>query len=281
MANVLVPIGLTTALLAVGYYWRLSWLREKVGERLQSSVVDDVAGLPERPFATKHPTVPWLIAVTTTVMLAMLLAWPLNISIGIGLITALALAELDAWFLEWRYARIETQLADTIDVLVASVRSGASLQTALENASVHADAPLRDELEELVARLRLGDAASDVFDLLRQRVPLETFRLFTTALTLNWEVGGALAETLATVGQTIRDRLAVARQIRTLSTQGRISTLAVLAVTYFLAAMMWQSDPWRMIGFVTSAPGSWLISVGLVMQAVGIALVARFSRPKV
>ncbi len=58
-----------------------------------------------------------------------------------------------------------------------------------------------EELQEMVARLRLGDAPLDVFDLLQQRVPIETFRLFCTTLSVNWEVGGGLAHTLASIGQ--------------------------------------------------------------------------------
>ncbi|MCH2590469.1 MAG: type II secretion system F family protein [Planctomycetales bacterium] len=180
-----------------------------------------------------------------------------------------------------RFNRIETQLADCIDMLVASVQAGASLQSALEVATGDTRQPLRRELEEMVARLRLGDAPVDVFELLRQRVPVETFRLFCTTLAVNWEVGGGLAQTLASVGQTIRDRMAIARQIRTLSTQGRITTMSVLFVTYFLAAMMWQSDPARMLGFLSTSVGQMLVTVVLALQGIGIAMVAKISRPKV
>mgnify|MGYP003313527534 FL=1 len=110
---------------------------------------------------------------------------------------------------------------------------------------------------------------------------METFRLFCTTLTVNWEVGGGLAQTLASVGRTIRDRMAIARQIRTLSTQGRITTISVLSVTYFLAAMMWQSDPDRMLGFLSTSVGQMLVTAVLVLQGIGIAMVAKISRPKV
>ena len=75
--------------------------------------------------------------------------------------------------------------------------------------------------------------------------------------------------------------MTIARQIRTLSTQGRITTLAVLSITYFLGAMMWQSDPPRMIGFLTSPEGQWLVTGALLLQGIGIAMVAKLSRPKV
>jgi len=279
--NILFPLGLAAAAGAIGVYWRYAWLQERVRERLRDSEAAETIQRRERPFARRHRIVPWLAGATLAAMLAIVWSWPINICVGIGFVAALLLVQADAWFYEWRIGRIEAQLADVINVLVSSVQAGASLQNALEMASNETRPPLRKELEEMVARLRLGDAPADVFDLLRQRVPHETFRLFSTTLTVNWEVGGGLSETLAAVGQTIRDRMTIARQIRTLSTQGRITTVVVLGMTYFLGAMMWQSDPDRMAGFLSTSVGQWMVTIALVLQGVGVALVARISRPKV
>ena len=278
----MIPIGLSAAIGAVAWYWRRAWYRDQVRQRLESTTeVSEVAAPTERPFAGRHLVLPWVVGVIVSLTVALALNWPTNISAALGFVVALLLTQLDAWILEMRFNRIETQLADCIDMLVASVQAGASLQSALEVATGDTRQPLRRELEEMVARLRLGDAPVDVFELLRQRVPVETFRLFCTTLAVNWEVGGGLAQTLASVGQTIRDRMAIARQIRTLSTQGRITTMSVLFVTYFLAAMMWQSDPARMLGFLSTSVGQMLVTVVLALQGIGIAMVAKISRPKV
>ncbi len=127
----------------------------------------------------------------------------------------------------------------------------------------------------------LGDAPEDAFELLQKRVPTETFQLLTTSLIVNWQVGGGLAETLAGVGKTIRDRLAIARQIKTLSTQGRLTTLTVLSVVWFLAAMMWQSDPPQFVGFVNSEIGSRLFTATLILQGIGTAIVPKSGRPRI
>ena len=278
----MIPIGLSAAIGAVAWYWRRAWYRDQVRQRLESTTeVSEVAAPTGRPFAGRHLVLPWVAGVIVSLTVALALNWPTNISAALGFVVALLLTQLDAWILEMRFNRIETQLADCIDMLVASVQAGASLQSALEVATGDTRQPLRRELEEMVARLRLGDAPVDVFELLRQRVPVETFRLFCTTLAVNWEVGGGLAQTLASVGQTIRDRMAIARQIRTLSTQGRITTMSVLFVTYLLAAMMWQSDPARMLGFLSTSVGQMLVTVVLALQGIGIAMVAKISRPKV
>ena len=224
---------------------------------------------------------PWILVIPVVLMLNWYWTCPWNLAIGVGFVLGLVGMEIDAWFYQWRLSRIEAQLAEAIDVLVASVGAGSSLQASLLQASEFSPLPLRTELAEIVARLRLGDSPPDVFGLLQQRVPTETFRLFSTTLTVNWQVGGELSETLAAIGSTIRGRLAIARQLRTLSTQGTLTTLAVLGVTWFMAAMMWQADPPRFLSFLFSTVGSWVVAASLFLEGIGIALVSRLSRPKI
>lgn len=280
MGAILFPAGLLAAAAGIGYYWLESWRREQVRVRLADRE-DELAELPAEPFARRHYVTPWLVAIVVGWAVWFWLAFPLGIACGLAFVVGLLGMELDAWILEWQQGRMETQLADAIDVLVSSVSAGSSLQNALGLASEYAPMPLKRELDEIIARLRLGDPPTDVFNLLGQRVPMETFRLFSTTLAVNWEVGGSLGETLAAVGSTIRDRLIIARQIRSLSVQGRLTTMTVLTVTWFMAAMMWQSDPPRFFGFVLSPIGIALMTAVLVLQGIGIAMVSKISRPKV
>ena len=284
MGAVLLPAGLLTAAAGIGYFWLESWRREKVRGRLSEAQTGDHSGVAElenRPFATRHHFVPWLVAILVGAVVWVSMSLPPAIVFGLAWVVGLLGMEVDAWILEFQHGRMEAQLADAIDVLVSSVSAGSSLQSALLQAAEYAPMPLKRELDEMVTRLRFGDPPVDVFNGLGQRVPMETFQLFATTLAVNWEVGGSLGETLSAVGGTIRDRLIIARQIRALSTQGFLTTLTVLSVTWFMAAMMWQSDPGRFLGFVLSPVGIALMTVVLVLQGIGIAMVSKISRPKV
>ena len=73
-------------------------------------------------------------------------------------------------------------------------------------------------------------------------MPLDNFRLFATSLAVHWGVGGSLAPTLSTVGRTIRDRIEIARRIHSMTTQSRVSTIAVLGTTYFIGLLMWRNS---------------------------------------
>jgi tight adherence protein B len=132
----------------------------------------------------------------------------------------------------------------------------------------------------MLGRLRYGDQPLAVFGGLAQRVRLENFRLFAAALAVHWEVGGSLAPTLSTVGRTIRDRIDVGRRVRSMTMQSRVSTLAVLAVTYFLALIMWRNSPERFVAFLTNSIGQACVALALLLQAVGIVWASKIGKVK-
>lgn len=275
-------IGLLLAMVAVVYYWRFVAIRDLLSKRLDVPTVEGQLGSVEvKPFAQRHYFISIFSGLLIALVLVVLLGWPLNISIGLAFAASLLGFELDAWIYDTQLTKIEAQLADAIDLLVASLGAGASLQASLTQIAEFCDNPLKSEFSELVARLRLGDTPADAFTLLEKRVPTETFQLLATSLVVNWQVGGGLAETLSGVGKTVRDRLAISRQVRTLSTQGRLTTGTVIGVVWFMAAMMWQADEARFLGFVNSTPGSWSMTGTLILQGVGIALVSKISRPRI
>ncbi len=282
MTYILTGSGLLLAIGAVAYYWRLAAIREMLGKRLLTPAVgDQQRAVRVKPFAQRRFLLPIALGLIVGLVFVGLFSWPVNIAVGLAFAFSLMGFEVDAWIYETRLTKIETQLADSIDLLVASLGAGSSLQASLVQAADYTENPLKREFSELVARLRLGDSPADAFRLLEKRVPTETFQLLSTSLVVNWQVGGGLAETLAGVGKTIRDRLAISRQIRTLSTQGRLTTITVISVVWFMAAMMWQSDEMRFVGFVNSQPGSWLMAATLMLQGIGIALVSKISRPRI
>lgn len=206
------------------------------------------------------------------------LGWPPAFVPAVGLIAGI-LAHLgaSAW-LERRSIRLEQQLADAVDLLVASIRAGAGLLDALEIVVRESSRPLRPELEDALARIRFGESPARVFGDLGRRVPLESFHLFAVSQSVHWEVGGSLAASLTSVGRFIRDRVEVRRRIAVQSAQARASTVAVAAATYFIAFVGWRSQPERMEGFLGSTAGSTLAAVAITMQALGLLWMVRLSR---
>ena len=273
---------LVSCISMLGLYWFYAARRDAVRKRLQGGREDaHSTRSTTRLFARRHPWVPSLLSVMLAVYLIEVVSCPLNLTFGITIVSLFLGFEADAWVYRSRINRIETQLADATDILVSSISSGASFQASLIQSSEFTAEPLRSELESVVSRLRLGDSPAEVFKTLGERVPTETFKLLATTLVVNWNAGGELSGNLSSIAGTIRDRLAIARQIRTLSTQGTLTTVTVLSTIWFMSAMMWQADPIRFEAFLFSTFGSWMISVGLLLQGVGVALVSKISRPKI
>jgi Flp pilus assembly protein TadB len=280
--------GLLSAAAVVFYLWRNARLqnvaRRRFEEALWTAESQD-AVLPEprqaKPLLRRHRVFPWLVGAAAGAALYLVFGIR-GIYSGTGAVVLALLAwQFEAMLAERQVQRVEVQLADAIDLMVGALRAGAGVMNALESAVRESRPPLDGQLDEIVGRIRFGDNPQAVFHNLPQRVPLETFLLFSSALSVNWEVGGSLASTLATVGRTIRDRIEISRRIRGMTTQVRVSIMAVLGLTYFIAAVMWFNDPARMKLFLMTNVGSFFVASAILLQAVGIAWSAHLSRSRV
>lgn len=174
--------------------------------------------------------------------------------------------------------KLESQLADAVDLIVSSVRSGGTIVDAIGQAAERTDGIVGDELTEVVERLRIGQSARDVLAELRARIPLDSFRLFTFTIGTNWEGGAGHAHALSSVGRAIRDRVALRRRLRTQTVETEVSVIGVLALTYGLAYLVAHSSSIDFAQFASSSMGQFVITAILLMQAVGVLWVQRLAR---
>ncbi|TWT94715.1 type II secretion system F family protein [Stieleria varia] len=223
---------------------------------------------------------PWAIGAIIALVVAIVLRWPLQYVLAIGAVISLLLNQFESFLHTRHIAKLERQLADAIDIMVGAVSAGSALGPAMDAATLETDRPLKPYLQEISGRIRFGDDPASVFRSLADRVPLETFLLFSSSLAVHFEVGGRLAPTLATVGRTIRDRIEITRRIQSNIAQSQFSTFAILGLIYLIAVIVWRNGPEPMVQFVTSTVGSWFIAGSIIMQAVGIAWMNFISKPK-
>ena len=284
MIDVLLFFGMV--LLGVGVaasLWRNAQNRSHARQRMEGPLEDfdsePSESLPAaRSFLIRYRFLPWMVGLFAAGVLHFLFGWALPFVIAIGLIVSLLGGQLESSWTARRIARIETQLADGIDLMVAALGAGASVTDALENAMRESRSPLRPQLEETVGRIRYGDDPRTVYRRLTERVPLETFLLFSSALSVQSETGGSLAPTLASVGRTIRDRIEISRRIRSNSAQSQVSTIAVMMLTYFIALVVWRTNPEQMSQFLATSVGKWAVAGTVLMQAAGLVWMSFISR---
>ncbi len=174
----LVLAGLAGGLAFILWLWRrihvLELTRARVAEA-DGPRSSAAVPLPLRPFVRHHHLVPWLLALLVIGALHYGLHIPLIFAGTFGLVTGLLLGQLETLRVARMRLRIEEQLADAIDLMVATLRVGAGAMSALETATHEARAPLRAQLDELLGRIRLGDDPQAVLRPWKHACPWKPF----------------------------------------------------------------------------------------------------------
>lgn len=208
------------------------------------------------------------------------LGWPVWLAFSFAFVVGAV-----AWIFEDFYAGVrelnaESQIADAIDLMVAGLRSGASLVDAINIAAEESRKPLRPALDEMVHRLQLGDTPEATIHEFGQRVPLETAQILCFTLTVHWRIGGSLAPALVTVAQGARQRIEFARRVRSQATEGRASLIGMLGITYVLTLLLWRSYPDRFEAFFTSPIGIGMTATVVLLQGLGLVWMTMLTRIK-
>ncbi|MCU1518905.1 MAG: type secretion system protein, partial [Pseudarthrobacter sp.] len=133
-----------------------------------------------------------------------------------------------------RRSKFEEQLPDTLQMLTGSMRAGHSLLRAIDAAAQESDAPMSEELSRIINETRIGrDLGESMIDVSR-RTGSEDFAWIAQAIEIHREVGGDLAEVLDHVGETIRDRNQIHRQVKALSAEGKMSAAVLMGLPIVL-----------------------------------------------
>ena len=140
-----------------------------------------------------------------------------------------------------RLVRFNEQLADMLNLMVNGLRAGYSTMQAMEAVSKELPPPISDEFRRVVQEMQLGVNMEKALENLLRRIPSDDLDLVVTAVNVQREVGGNLAEILDTISYTIRERVRIKGEIRVLTSQvmysGRFLSLMpviVMAILYVL-----------------------------------------------
>ncbi len=157
-----------------------------------------------------------------------------------------------------RLLKFDSQLPDMLSLMVNGLRAGYSIMQAMEAVSREMPTPIADEFRRVVQEIQLGIPTGAALDNLTRRIPSADLDLVVTAINVQREVGGNLAEILGTISHTIRERIRVKGEIRVLTSQvmmsGRFLSLMpvflIIAMYFFNRGyMMHYFDPeTRMVG---------------------------------
>ena len=170
----------------------------------------------------------------------------------------------------------EGQLPDTLGLWVNALRSGYSVMQSMEAIARDAPQPTKTEFHRVVQEVQLGIDMTDALQHLLDRVESEDLDLVCTAVNIQREVGGNLAEILETISGTIRERIKLKGEIRVLTSQGRITGYLISFLPIGLAFLLNTINPGYMGPMFTNRGCGWpMLGVGLALIGIGTAVIQK------
>lgn len=175
-----------------------------------------------------------------------------------------------------RLIRFENQLPDTLGLWVNALRSGYSVLQSMEAIARDAPEPTATEFKRVVQEVQLGIDMEDALAHLLQRVESEDLDLVITAVNIQREVGGNLAEILDVISHTIRERIKLKGEIRVLTAQGRITGYVISGLPIALALFLYVINPGYMGNLFTNRTCGWpMLGIGLALIGIGMAIIQK------
>ena len=180
-----------------------------------------------------------------------------------------------------RLGAFNKQLAETITLISNSLRAGSSFLQSIELVSRETPAPMGEEMGRVVREVNLGLGMEEALNNLVRRIKSDDLDLMVTAIGVQQQVGGNLAEILDTIAFTIRERVRIKGEINTLTAQGRMSGYLVSFLPIAIAVVLNMINPAFMQPLFTSLIGQILLAVGGVMMVIGFFAIQKIVAIKV
>jgi tight adherence protein B len=180
-----------------------------------------------------------------------------------------------------RLGAFNKQLPDTITLVSNSLRAGSSFLQSIELVSRETPPPMGEEMGRVVREVNLGLGMEEALHNMVRRIKSEDLDLMVTAISIQQQVGGNLAEILDTIAFTIRERVRIKGEVNTLTAQGRYSGYLVAFLPIAIAFMINLISPSFMSPLFTNPIGQGLLVAGGIMMTIGFFAIQKITDIKV
>jgi tight adherence protein B len=180
-----------------------------------------------------------------------------------------------------RFEKFEELFPEAIDTLARAVRAGHAFTTALEMITNEVGEPVSGEFRQLYEEQKFGMPVRDALINLTERMPLVDVKFFVTAVMLQRETGGNLAEILDNLSYVIRERFKIQRQVRVYTAQGRLTMALLMGMPPIIVIVMIVLNPSFIRPLFSDPIGHTLLVVGIVLQTVGYFVIRKIIRIQV
>ena len=216
----------------------------------------------------------YVLAVVVGGVIGLLVAGPI---LGIIVVAVFAVAPWTALvtLAKRRTAAFTNQLPDMLQLLATTLRSGFSILQGLETVARQLKDPIGKEMRHVVAEARLGRPLVDALNEVAERVRSDDFQWVVTAIGIQREVGGNLAELLDIVSETMTARFRIRREAHTLTAEGRIGAVVISVLPAAIGFFVYAVNPSYIHPLLHEAFGEILFYGSITLGVIGILWVRK------
>lgn len=188
------------------------------------------------------------------------------------------------WLLFRRRRRLKgfaKQLPDALELIARALRAGHSLASGFHLVADEMSNPIGKEFNRVFEEQNLGIPLEQALENMTQRIPNLDLRFFATAVILQRQTGGDLAEILDKIGHLIRERFKIWGQVQALTGEGRLSGIVLLALPPALFVAVYRLNPDYVMPLFTEPMGRKMLAGGIVMQLIGALVIRKIVNIKV
>jgi tight adherence protein B len=218
-------------------------------------------------------------------MLAALAASVISISIVLMFAAGVVAASIPFVHVWWkrkrRFDAFLEHLPDALDLMSRALSAGHAFSESLHMVSAEMPEPIATEFRKTYEEQNLGLSLKLALENLTQRIPLLDLRMCVTAVLIQRETGGNLAEILEKVAYTIRERFRIMGDLKTLTTSSRMSAWLLCGLPIFVTLVITVMNPEYMNVLWRDPRGHYLIATAMILQVTGMLIVRKILRIKI
>ena len=196
----------------------------------------------------------------------------------VGVILGLMLLDIS---IKRRQKAFTNQLGDMLTMVANALRAGFSFMQAFELIAREMDAPIGREVQKVVNEVNVGVTLETALENMQKRVESPDFELVVTAVLIQRQVGGNLAQILDTISGTIQERVRMRREVMALTAQGRMSGIVLALLPVALGVFLTTVSPDYMRPLFEETTGQIAIGVAVVMEIIGFLVIRKIVDIKV
>jgi tight adherence protein B len=203
----------------------------------------------------------------------LVLPHPLHLGVGIGL--GLGPFMYLSYQKRQRLQTFERQLPEALEFIARALKAGHTFNVGMKMVSDEFPAPIGAEFAKTVDEINFGGGIQEALENLSYRVDCTDLRFFVTAIMVQRETGGNLAEIVEKSSHLIRQRFELLGRVRVLAAEGKLSAMILIALPFFIGFATYIFNRNYLTLLVTDSLGQWLVAAACVSMALGILVIMR------